>query len=690
MRKLKNSRKIISILLLGSFFISLLMLFDINNTLNPTQTQNSLTQDNFTLEQKSPIKDDILSHSSTLDSAPKYNQTFNISQSDDDAFSNFWFKTNNGDGFLQLGLDEPEGGNTGVAVRWDITVPNYAIITKAHINLTIANLSFYGQPYDGFNTSISVFNEPSTNNFSETTEYLWDRPTIGGLPSYLWELNGTELINQTISTIDISDLLEQIMDLDGWNGIIGAYIKPGVGTETFEAVSFYAFEYAKPEYYPKLFVEWCLPPHFTEIPTDMTINNETLGYHINWTAEDNNPLDYYIIGNETINGSPEIVQSGEWQSGVKIRYDIPKIDIQDYDSVIVNYTLYIYDADRLFECDSVLINVIDKGLLTITDVKFIQNNKEVEHFQSGLGPFSVQVYGKQGFNPKITLTAFYPNLIVKAHKRSRMYGVGDYVNVTTWCMGDTKDNPLIYINLPYNSELNCYELLIPSSVDYIWTLWLKLEIPFNPPATYIEGYEYDKIAVQDIRYNINNRFLIENGELVNSEIVCEGRVYNGEWGQCKYEILNDDFTPPAYSEPEFIEPDEADKHYEITINIATEEHGASVKDVFLYYSVDDGVWEETIMVLQEGKYYGEIPPQPEDSEIIYYIKIIDEAGNVIETDEYTEKATIFEKPSLIIPILGIFIAIIGALSIVVIYRHKRKAALKKVISEKKIKKVRKK
>ena len=88
------------------------------------------------------------------------------------------------------------------------------------------------------------------------------------------------------------------------------------------------------------------------------------------------------------------------------------------------------------------------------------------------------------------------------------------------------------------------------------------------------------------------------------------------------------------------------------------------------------------MVFKDGKYYGEIPPQVEDSEITYYIKIVDVAGNVIETDEYTEKAAIFEETSLIVPMLGIFMAILGALSIVVIYRHKNKAALKKLTSEK--------
>jgi len=193
-------------------------------------------------------------------------------------------------------------------------------------------------------------------------------------------------------------------------------------------------------------------------------------------------------------------------------------------------------------------------------------------------------------------------------------------------------------------------------------------------------------SINDIEYNLLHRVEIRvNG---GDEYIYNQTIYGGIWTS-PFEIWNKDFTPPIYSEPEFIEPDDPDKHYKIYIWAGPEAYGAEIDDVILYYSVDDGPWEETNMVLKDGMYYGEIPPQEERVTIDYYIRITDIAGNVIETEEYHEKAPTFEEPSVIIPMVSILLGILGALSIVMIYRHKRKAALKKVTSEKKIKKVKK-
>ncbi|MFX0187673.1 MAG: hypothetical protein ACFE8A_08055 [Candidatus Hodarchaeota archaeon] len=776
MRKLKNSHKILSLLLLGSILISILLLPNFNNTTIFTSEQKSPTQENLTPDQKSPIQDDILPKLSGP--AGVFNQTFNITQSEDDAWSVGVAGTSYTDTNITLGLASMSIPSfcIGTILRWNITVPNNASIIKAYINLTVANLTYFGFPWTGFNTSISAFNQSSTNDFSDTVENIWNRPLIGDLT---WELDGTEDINQTLQTIDLSNLLQQIIVLDGWDGIFGAWIRPGEGTEVTEAISFWSYDFGKPEYYPKLFVEWDYTPHFIDTPEDktiyektpgasldwdvwddnpdaikvtcnvsvpgipyydtweagtvtydipaldaniynftvyfndtdgnliwdsvivtaviqvpiitvfpspQTINNETLGYYIQWKATDNNPSNYTIIGNETVNGPFETVQSGAWQSAVWIRYNIPKIDIENYASVIVNYTITIFDADGYSEEHTVLITVTDLGLTIFTDIKFIQNDKEVDHFQVGDGPFLVRIYGKQAAEPKITLKATCPSNNIEFWKKVGFAGgflmahfIMDEVTVNsfTW---DPITNPFRVI---YKPALGCYELIIPDTDSYYWQMyWQLCDLDYVPQGSlgpFPNGDKYAKI--QDIKYGVINNFYIRSNDGLPTFVYKGILRYNG-FGGVKFNIFNDDLTPPTYTEPEFIKPDDPDKHYEIIINIATGIQDAEVKEVFLYYSIDDGDWKETSMVLRDGKYYGEIPPQPEGSEITYYIKIVDVAGNIVETDEYEETAVTFEEPSPIVPILGIFIAFLGALSIVVLYRHKNKKALKKLTSEK--------
>ena len=142
-------------------------------------------------------------------------------------------------------------------------------------------------------------------------------------------------------------------------------------------------------------------------------------------------------------------------------------------------------------------------------------------------------------------------------------------------------------------------------------------------------------------------------------------------------------------EPIFTEPKESDLHYEIRLLVLTEEHGADIDEVYLYYNIDDGAWKRTEMALQYGNYYGEIPPQDGGAKITYYIEMVDIAGNIIATDEYEETAVTFEGPSPLVPILGILLAFLGVLSLVVILRYRSKRAFKKASAEKLLKKPKK-
>ncbi|MFX1393851.1 MAG: hypothetical protein ACFFAH_09780 [Promethearchaeota archaeon] len=914
-------------------------------------------------------------------SAPKYNQTFTITQSKDDAYSGLGLTGNDGNLFLGGHSDPSNSWNTGVGLRWDITVPIYAHITKAYIYLTVATLDQpFLIPYNGFNTSIHAFYEYSTNDFSDTEEDLKDRPVIGNI---LWELNGTELINQTLKTADISDLIQQIIILDGWDGIFGAWITPNIGTELLEFISFWSYDTGNSTQFPELFIEWDYTPHFTDTPEDkyvienapryslkwqiwddnpdtfevtcnvsilgvpyyntwssgwvtydlpalekniynftiyfndtdgyliwdsliieagpaqmtykidrseddawyqpvegaafteygnilqlggsnskknedqrviclrfntdipkhvrikrayvnLTVNSvsnydgftseihmfyppvldfsneydndlftlvtmdgsfrgpmllyrrtsdssvtwtlpgglsegntiqtpdftselqelidfgnyngyiglyiiptagvdystekinnysydgaiapgETQnipilfveweespyfesspaditakkgirGYHLDWTATDDNPTTFTITCNRTVSNIP---YEGVWQSGVensynwfyrtmetsttKIRFDLPPLDIGVY-----NFTIRINDAYGNYNFDSVIINVKDLDLPVLTNIKFIQNGKEVNYFQCGNGPFTIKIYNSTPIEPGLWLTAYYPEYEQIIYSDTTIGGI--YFPLEISVSGDTI-SALKYgdSSFNYKSFQGCFEFECPPSSRY---QWLTVAASQMPTGSTSEERKY----VNDIEYNILNRFEFRvNG---NAEYIYNQTIYGGIWAH-PIEVWNRDLTPPTFLEPTFIKPDEPDKHYEVNIWAGTEVYGAEVDKVFLYYSVDDNPWEESEMILKDGKYYAEIPAQEEGSTIDYYIKITDVAGNSIETEEYHEKAPIFEEPSIIIPIVGIFLGILGSLSIVAIHRHKRKVAIGKHISEKSPKKSKK-
>ncbi|MFX0188480.1 MAG: hypothetical protein ACFE8A_12190 [Candidatus Hodarchaeota archaeon] len=720
MRKLAIS---IAMLLLGSIIISFLIPPNFNNMTISTSEQKSPTQENITPDQISPIQDDILPKLSAP--AGVFNQTFNITQSEDDASSHRFTLaqpiTRHDATNITLGVADKDAPSpdfyfsTALALRWNITVPKYAHITKAYINLTVTNLTYWGEPWTGLNTSISAFNQATTNDFSVGTENLWDRPQIGDLN---WELDGTESINQTIQSINIASLIEQIIILDGWDGKFGAFIKAGVGTTWLEAIQFWAYDFGKPEYYPKLFVEWDYSPRFISIPANLTVNNQTLGYHLDWTAvdQDNNPTIYTIFGNETIGESTKQVQSGTWTSGVVIRYDMPRINIENYPFVIVKYNITIYDDDGKFNWNVVDINVTDKGLPTI-DVKFVQEDKEFSYekqnyFETDKGPFTIQIYNKTPINPVVTFSAYYPlnrlniwsglmllgfipavgNIFCTERTYGPAYCIEDWALSIQW---GTEGIPPAYAWTPldfnYTDAAGCWQLTPTVGLEsgrfaLNHTFQLAIYLPILPALSI---YEYYGFPIQDLLYGLTNYININlGGEFIylNQTV---STVKGGMWDPLNFSMLNKDTSPPFFCEPIFNEPKEPDLHYEIRILVYTEEHGADIDEVYLYYNIDDGAWKRTEMALQYGNYYGEIPPQEGGAKITYYIEMVDIEGNIIATDEYEETAVTFEGPSPLVPILGVLLAFLGALSLVVILRYRSKRAFKKASAEKLIKKPKK-
>lgn len=686
MRELKKRFKIFTILLLGSIFISFLMLPNISNTPTFTSEQNSQTQD-------STVRDNVPPKLSAPAPDVYSNNTFYITQSADDTWETDGrsYPLSND---LKIGgngqLPHVAPGQRRISLRFDTesSIPRGVFITNVYLNLTVASKVIY----NGFDTKIAAFDTPQPPDFSDDSENTRLRPLTAtstqSIPSSV-SINETIQISgfgfQTVQQI----VLDPYWDHAPGSTYIGLHLVPWTGTAIDELINFWSFDNAsavgKPTYVPTLYVEWEVSPLIFPTPADMTIRNGTLGYQIDWVGYDGNPKDYSITNNVT-----GLVGEGSWQRGVTISHDIDTT----LDVGIYNYTLLVNDEDGNYELDSVIVNVSDEVILPVylNDIKLIQNGKEVSYLQPGGGSFSIQFYNATNSPPDaVLLFGSYPEFKLALFTIVTAFGAVEVLATVTL---DPDALLKKYSNeLYYDDEQGCW-ILEPADPKHEYNFQSLLNNPLSAVT-----YNY-YMNIQDIIYNLENEFYIKFGAGANDEAhFYKQKVYGGN-GQALYVVAkNEDKTPPTFTEPEFIEPKEPDKHYEIYISIATEADitvrvheglsdwtypmtpGAPVDGVYLYYKVDDGVWEEIKMVFQNLKYYGEIPPQEEGSEITYYIRIIDKAGNVVETDEYEEKATTFEVPSPIIPIIAILIGILSALSILVIYRRHKNKALKKASSE---------
>jgi len=249
------------------------------------------------------------------------------------------------------------------------------------------------------------------------------------------------------------------------------------------------------------------------------------------------------------------------------------------------------------------------------------------------------------------------------------------------------------LDFNYSDVAGCWQLIpsvgAPSGRGALnHTFQLAIYLPILPSQSI---YAYYGFPIQDLLYDLTNYITIDLGDDVEFIYLNQtvSTVKGGMWDTLKFSMYNKDTSPPFFGEPIFTDPDEPDLHYEVRLLVYTEEDGAEIDEVYLYYNIDDGAWKKTEMVLQYGNYYGEIPPQDAGAKITYYIEMVDIEGNIIKTDEYEETAVTFEEPSPIVPILGILLACLGALSLVVIFRYKSKRALKKASAEKLLKKPKK-
>ncbi|MFX0186413.1 MAG: hypothetical protein ACFE8A_01625 [Candidatus Hodarchaeota archaeon] len=616
-----------------------------------------------------------------------YSKIFNISASEDDAWTRNT-ETNYLQDKLELGRqNDPENdGARRICLRWNLSIPEGYNIASAYLNLTLKS----SNNYDGFKTTISAFDNVSTPDFSDTSENIrTNRERTSEI--VVWQMPYPTMTDgKTYTSPNIGTLLQKIIDRDDWknNSIFGIYIEAG-GDESIsyefvdgsERLDFHSFDGSN-LYKPKLIVEWEDYPGFRSTPSDQTINNNTLGYHLEWTAADDNPTNYTIECNYT--GSFKEVQNGTWQTDVEIRYDIPKLDIS-----IVNYTINITDADGNFDWDSVLITVTDLGLPRFSSVRLFQGDAnftydERDYFICGDGPFTLQMINSTPINNiELWLTAYYPDFYIKSNIVKGPMWVDPYSWYGYYDIKAEWILPLRY-DLKYDAVSGSFSFTPPSSANYAWAFWA---VPGGAGVPMV--FHVDFKTVNSMKYKVLNflNITVDGGSdfTVGDYIV---------YAPVNYEMLNKDIRPPNIGNPEFIEPDDPDEHYEISLRVwEGDEYESGVSEVLLYYSVDDGTWREVSMLLSQGFYYGDIPSQLEEGvDLDYYIVIRDVAGNEITTRIYSEKTVDFGANPVIVPLLILILAMVGAISTILIYKLWRRIFSKKYKMEMKMepKKIRKK
>jgi len=621
-KTMKKKYLLTQIIILG-IFLSLLIISTYLNT-NILSGYNKVLNDT-TLKTSAPGPDIIIK------------KTWTIERFEDDAWTHN-AGTNYTSQTLLIGGHQNAGqaAQRRLCLRWNVSIPKNARIIEAYINLTVESTT----SYNGFGSAISAFDSSSTPPFDDTIENIrLTRPktseVTSAIPSVLSE-------NQTIQTADIASILQIIVNRNDWhnNSIFGVYIRPtATVTQPNEMIEFWSYDAGNLNFTPQLFVEWEETPYFMTIPSDMTIQNATRGYHIEWTPGGRNPNVYAIVSN--VSG---VVQQGNWTSGIEISHNLPPLDTGVY-----LYIMIINDDDGNWELDSLIINVIFLDLPVITNIKFIQNYEERTYFKCGDGPFTVQIYNNTPFNVDLDLRAYYENY--------NLTFVAEVLGTWMTLVLDPYSFNTLSYSLVYNYSFGCFQLTPLDSALYQW----YLPVPFFGP--FFNKY------VNSIEYKVINIFIFD----VNSgaEYIYNQTIYGGVWGCLTLEVENKDLTAPKYFEPVVLIPESQAFNIEIQAISFDEAFGSGIDKAILYYSINNGPWESTKMQFLNGIYQCSIPPRFTSNTIRYYINFSDYAGNFNTTSIFTFSVR-FEETSILVPLIGIFIGIIGVISISLYYHHKNR------------------
>ncbi len=509
-----------------------------------------------------------------------------------------------------------------ICLRWNISIPQGAYIHSAYINLTPDATYF-----NDFRVRIHAFTTSSVAPFNVTSENVYNRPKTANPSTVLWDITNVSA-NIDVQSPDISSLVQSIVNRGDWTGTgyFGLLINPYLYVALNEYFYFYSYDASTPAYYPKLVIEWELYPYFSEVPTQTTIANDTAGYFLSWTAVDPFPTTYNI----TRNGFQ--VQNGTWQSGIPIIHPIPPLSVGIY-----NYTILVYDANGTCEVDSLNLTVVASGFTAISDIQFLQNSSITTYFQTGAGPFTLELYNSSPLSSvEVSLVGYYPN-----------YNLSMSVDIGIPVSGGL--SPYSYYSLTYdtssgiiyNDSKGCFQLTPPDTDQYTWVLVILLPL----------AYYYKNVT--SVEAGVWNMFSIS----VNSG---ESFLYNGEiYSTLTMGVLNVDLTPPSFSIPEILQPHDLSTNLEVRINVTDNLFGSGIADVTLFYSVNNGPWQSIEMLDYNGLYYVGIPPQKAGASIQYYIRMTDYNGNMNQTAIYTTYSPNISIDPIVWALIGILASTIA-------------------------------
>jgi len=110
-----------------------------------------------------------------------------------------------------------------------------------------------------------------------------------------------------------------------------------------------------------------------------------------------------------------------------------------------------------------------------------------------------------------------------------------------------------------------------------------------------------------------------------------------------YSYTVSDTTPP-YISGVVQRPDKPSYEDRVFIYALVVENVSGLRTVFLYYKIDGGPWLRIPMSEIGGSWFcGDIPPQPYNTTVYYYVEAVDKAGNVAAS-EIRNYTVVDEKP----------------------------------------------
>jgi hypothetical protein len=419
-------------------------------------------------------------------------------------------------------------------------------------------------------------------------------------------------------------------------------------------------------------------PIFLETPADLTVNNNTGGYYLQWNVTDDNPHIYVIFRNDTGN---TVQATGIWESGI-FRYELPALN-----EGIYNFTLYLFDQEMNSIADNVTVTSTDLGLPTISDLTFIQGGKIVSSLRCGGGVFSVLFKNNTDMNITITPSAFDENLNIAAKLSSLGLEVsGLWPDATLLILPESLSIAGEWVGTFY--DINSTQLqyssgqfnLTPSETDiYVWMIQAYSPStpignePLNPQP--LANLSVSNIL--DVKYGLINIFHFVVNEGV--PFICNGSAY--DWNDdsaCRIEIENVDLNAPVYDFKD--EYKITNTGYEISIKCnEPTAFESGIYSVELCYTINDGNLTIKPMVEYQG-IWGTVIPMQKEATVKYYIRITDRAGNTAQTQEFNfiiEKGQVISD-GILTAIIAIGAALALSIFLTIIFRGTTNVVIKKV------------